>query len=93
MENNESLVIFTDDDGNEVEFEHLDTVKVGDKVYIVCVPPVQDDEEDIEEVIIFEARKDDNDEDFFAEVEDDAVLEAVYVEFKERNIDMFDFED
>ena len=91
-ENNENLVIFTDDEGNELEFEHLDTISVNKKVYIVCVPFIEEAEE-IEEVMIFEARKDAEDEDCFVPIEDEAVLEAVYVEFKERNSDMFDFED
>ena len=91
-ENNENFVTFTDDDGVEVEFEHLDTVEVSGKVYVVCVP-VPDGEEEVEEVIIFEAMKDENDADGFVQVEDENVLEAVYVEFKERNADMFDFED
>jgi len=98
MENNENFVIFTDDDGNELEFEHLDTVKVGEKLYLVCVPALDEtaeieDEDEIEEIIIFEARKDENDGDCFIQVDDEAVLEDVYREFKDRNADLFDFED
>ena len=93
MENNENLVTFTDDSGNDLNFEHLDTVKVGEKVYVVCVPVPENDDEEVEEVIIFEAAKDENDADCFVQVEDDGVLEEVYAEFKERNADMFDFED
>ena len=91
-ENNENLVIFTDDEGNELQFEHLDTISVNKKVYIVCVP-FADEIEEIEEVLIFEARKDDAGEDCFVPIEDEDIMEAVYVEFKERNADMFDFED
>ena len=93
LENNEHLVTFTDDDGNEVNLEHLDTLTVDEKAYIVCVPFVDDDNEEVEEVIIFAAIKDDNDEDCFVQEEDEDILEAVYQEFKERNADMFDFED
>ena len=92
LENNENLVIFTDDEGNDLEFEHLDTVSVDKKIYIVCVPMAEEAEE-IEEVIIFEAIKDENEEDMFLQVEDEDVLENVFVEFKERNSDLFDFED
>jgi len=92
MENQENFVTFTDDDGNELNFEHLDTVKVDEKVYVVCVPAT-DEEDEVEEVIILEAVKDENGEDCFLQIEDDNVLEEVYTEFKERNADMFDFED
>ena len=92
MENNENIIIFTDDDGNDLELEHLDTVELDGKLYIVCVP-APNGEEEIEEVIIFEAMKDDNGEDGFVQVDDDVVLENVYQEFKDRNEDMFDFED
>ena len=95
MENNENFVIFTDDDGNDMEFEHLDTISVDKKIYIVCVPAPVDgqDEEEIEEVIIFEALKDDEGLDYFEQVEDELILESVYAEFQERNEDLFDFED
>ena len=92
MENNENLVKFIDDDGNELEFEHLDTVELDGKGYIVCVP-VPDGDEEIEEVIIFEAIKDENGADGFVQLDDENVLDDVYAEFKSRNEDMFDFED
>jgi len=95
MENHENYVIFTDDDGNDMEFEHLDTINADKKIYIVCVPvPAEDQsEEEIEEVIIFEALKDDEGVDYFEQVEDELILESVYAEFQERNQDLFDFED
>ena len=92
MSENENIVTFTDDDGNDVEFEHLDTVKVDEKIYVVCVPVIEQEDE-IEEVIIFEAIRDESGEDCFVQVEDEDILENVYTEFKERNEDMFDFED
>jgi len=93
MENNENIIIFTDDDGNDLELEHLDTIELDAKVYIVCVPAPTEEEEEIEEVIIFEAMKDAAGEDGFVQVDDDGVLENVYHEFINRNEDMFDFED
>ena len=91
-ENNENIEMFTDDEGNEVKFEHLDTLEIEDRVFVVCVP-VPEGEEEIEEVIIFEAIKDDEDEDCFLQVEDESILETVYDAFKERNSEYFDFED
>ena len=89
---NENIIVFTDDNGIDLEFELLDTMEMDGKVYIVCVPAEPEDEE-IEEVIIFEAIKDENGEDGFVQLGDDDTLENVYQEFKERNSDMFDFED
>jgi len=91
-EHNENIAIFTDDDGNDVELEHLDTIKMNEKVYIVCVP-VLDEDVEVEEIIILEAMKDENGGDCFLQIEDDDVLDEVCAEFKERNSDLFDFED
>ena len=94
MENQENYVVFTDDDGNDMEFEHLDTITVDKKIYIVCVPaPTGENDEEIEEVMIFEALKDDEGLDYFEQVENEDVLERVYSEFQERNEDLFEFED
>ena len=88
---NEYLVDLIDEDGNTVTFEHLDTVQYQGKDYVVCIP-YDDDEEVVTEVVIFLIHKD-QEEDCLEQVEDGAVLSAVYQLFQERNADMFEFED
>ena len=96
---NEFLVDLFDEDGNKVTFEHLDTVDYKDKKYVVCIP-YDDDEEEVEEIVIFEAvacAEDECDcggeEECLEQVTDMDVMSAVYEIFKERNSDLFEFED
>ena len=89
---NDNFVTLIDDEGKELKFEHLDTLEFDDRTYVVCVPAdVPDDE--IEEVMIFEASTDENGEECLIQLEDEEILESVYQLFKENNTDIFDFED
>ncbi len=88
---NPHLVDLIDEDGNTVTFEHLDTVQYKGKDYIVCIP-YDDDEEVVTEVVIFMVNKD-KEEDCLEQLEDEEIMGAVYDLFRERNADMFDFED
>lgn len=88
---NPHLVDLIDEDGKTVTFEHLDTVQYKGKDYVVCIP-YDDDEEVVTEVVIFMINKD-KEEDCLEQVEDMEIMSAVYEMFRERNADMFDFED
>lgn len=88
---NEHLIDLIDEDGETVTFEHLDTVQYKDNDYVICIP-YDDDEEVVTEVVIFKIRKD-NEEDCLEQVEDIELLDIIYDIFKERNSEMFDFED
>lgn len=88
---NPHLVDLIDEDGNTVTFEHLDTVRHKGEDYIVCIP-YDDQEELVTEVVIFRIHKE-KEEDCLEQVEDPALLGTVYDLFRERNSDLFDFED
>lgn len=88
---NPHLIDLIDEDGKTVTFEHLDTVQYNDNDYVICIP-YDDDEEVVTEVVIFKIRKD-NEDDCLEQVEDIELLDKVYDIFKERNGEMFDFED
>ena len=97
--NNEFLVDLFDEDGNKVTFEHLDTIDYQEKKYVVCIP-YDEEEEDVEEIVIFEAVpcEDDGDcecdgGDCLEQVTDMDIMSGVYEIFKERNSDLFEFED
>lgn len=90
MQENPYLIELTDEDGETVTFEHLDTVQYKGKEYVVFIP-YNDDEEEVDEVVIFQIL--DQEEDCLEQVEDPEILSAVYDLFRERNKDMFDFED
>lgn len=84
----DNVIVLTDDEGNDVEFEWLDTVEVNDKTYVVVLPT----DDDSEEVVILKVESED-DEDTFVGLEDEAEVNAVFDVFKEKNKENFDFED
>ncbi len=90
MQENPYLIELTDEDGETVTFEHLDTVQYKGKEYVIFIP-YNDDEEEVDEVVIFQIL--DQEEDCLEQVEDPEILSGVYDLFKERNKEMFNFED
>lgn len=89
---NENLIDLFDEDGTKVTFEHLDTIRIEDTDYIVCIP-YDEEEEEVTEIAMFQIDKDENSEDCLTQVFEDALAEQIYAEFKSRNADLFDFED
>jgi len=84
----DNIIVLTDDEGNDVEFEWLDTVEMNDKRYVVVLPT----EDDSEEVVILKIESEEE-EDTFVGLEDEAEINAVFEVFKEKNKENFDFED
>lgn len=94
-EREEGIVVLIDENGEEVEFEHLDTIEMNESEYVVLMPleGEEADESDTDEVIILKIEHNENGEDSFVTVEDEDELNAVFEEFKLRMEDQFDFED
>lgn len=79
MTDKENIVVLSDDDGNEIECEYLDTVKYKDKDYIVLYP--LDQAADEGEVIFLElVQSADGTEDYLP-VEDEKLLDEVFEEY------------
>jgi predicted transcriptional regulator YdeE len=70
----------TDEEGNEYELEHLDTLELDGNTYMAFVEAGEIDEP---EMIIFKVVEE-NGEELFASIEDDDELERVYGAFMER---------
>jgi len=78
-----NFVTIEDEDGNEIELEHLDTVIHEDNEYMAFIPANADD--DVEEVDFIILRVDEvEDEDMLVTVEDETELERVYEVFMKR---------
>ncbi|MBZ4645541.1 MAG: hypothetical protein JG777_1030 [Clostridia bacterium] len=90
-EEREDIVVLVDENGEEVEFEHLDTIEMNDSKYVVLLPLEEEGEED--EVVILKVAEDENGEDSLIAVEDEDELNEVFEEFKLRMEDEFDFVD
>ena len=86
-----NILTLTDLDGGEIDFEILDLIPYQDSQYAVLLP-VDDDSDDPEAVILEVFPAGDDEEDNFQGVENEAVLDAVFNLFIERNKDDFQFE-
>ncbi len=84
-----NILTLTDPDGNDVEFELLDTIEYKDEIYLILIETVDDEGVTILKLIEGDDEKDDE----LVTLEDEETAEAVYEIFKERNKDFFDFED
>lgn len=87
------LVDLFDDEGNKQTFEHLDTVQVEGVDYVICIPYKEEEDDEVDEVIILKIDGEENGESVLVPEEDLEILDKAYELFKERNADLFDFED
>ena len=77
------FVTLIDEDGNEVEFEHIDTVEYEGVTYLAFIPAELSVEEDAE-VVIMQFVTDENGEELLEGVEDDDIADAVFNIVMER---------
>ena len=89
MEEESSILTLTDEDGQEVDFEYLDSIDYAGKEYLVLMPADQAETQ----IVILEVEPVDEENENYLSVNDEAVLDAVYGIFKERYKDILTFED
>ena len=77
------FVTLIDEDGNEVEFEHIDTVEYEGVTFLAFIPAELSVEEDAE-VVIMQVVTDENGEELLEGVEDDDIADAVFNIVMER---------
>ena len=76
------LMTLEDEDGNEVEFEHIDTVEYNGVTYLAFIPAEISIEEDAGVVIMQIVEE--NGEELLEAVEDDEIADAVFDIVMER---------
>ena len=89
QEEESNILMLTDENGEDVEFEYLDCIQYGGKEYLVLMPA----EEDSNEIVILEVQPVDEETENYISVSDEKVLDEVYAIFKERFKDIITFED
>ena len=82
----DDIIILVDENGQEQEYELLDTIEYEGERYVVLIR----DEEETVDILKVESEED---EELSLVTCDDDVVEEVYHIFKEKNTDNFDFED
>ena len=88
-EQQSNILTLTDENGNDVDFEYLDSIDYEGKEYLVLMPA----QEDSNEIVILEVQPVDEENENYLSVSDEAVLDAVYEIFKDRYKDVLTFED
>ena len=83
-----NILVLTDENGEDVEFEYLDCIDYEGKEYLVLMPV----EEVSTEVIILEIEPVDEENENYLSVDDEETLNAVYGIFKEKYKDILTFE-
>ena len=93
MMENENIIVLTDEDGVDVEFEFCASIEYEGKEYVVLLPTDDDDGEVVILQVMEDEDADEDDEATYVGVDDEEVLQAVFEIFKEQAGDEFDFED
>ena len=89
QEEETNILMLTDENGVDTEFEYLDCIEYEGKEYLVLMPA----EELSTEIVILEVEPVDEENENYLSVSDEAILDAVYGIFKERYKDVLTFED
>lgn len=79
-----NFITVTDEEGNEFELEHLDTIEFNGQTYLAFFPAVQEGEEEADEeelgLVILKAIQE-NGEEILSTLDSDEEIDAVYQEF------------
>ncbi|MBZ4666311.1 DUF1292 domain-containing protein [Mahella sp.] len=83
MVDEENIVTLIDEDNNEVQFEHILTLEIDDKEYVLLSPlePMEDLDQD--EAIVLKIEQDDSGEDIYVSIDDEDEMQAVYDAYME----------
>jgi len=94
-EERDDIIILIDEDGEEEEFEYIDSIEMNGKEYVILSPVSEDEDElyDIDdEVVILKVEMNEDGEESYVTIEDENELDAVFEEFKMRMEDGFAFD-
>ena len=92
----EDIVVLLDENGEEVEFEHLDTIEMNGNEYVVLLPLDEESEsedDEIDEVVILRIEHGDDGEDSFVTIDDEDEMNEVFEEFRIRMEEEYDESD
>ena len=89
-----NIIILSDENGEDVQFEFLDLIEYDSEEYVVLLPVIEEDEEDDGEVVILKVEDSGNEEEeSYVSVDDEETLSVVFEIFKEKFKDEFNFTD
>ena len=86
LQEEESILTLTDENGEETQFEYLDCIEYEGKEYLILLPVDED------QIVILEVEPVDEENENYIAVESEDTLDAVYEIFKARYKDVLNFE-
>ena len=89
LQEEENILTLTDENGEETEFEYLDSVEYGGQEYLILTPTG----EESGQVVILQVEPVDEETENYLAVEDEILVNEVYAIFRERYKDVLTFED
>lgn len=89
MELEDNIIVLTDDEGKEIEFEFVDLIEMDEKEYVILLP-LEDEESG--EVVILKVETE-GEEETYVSIDDEEEGNKVFELFKEKYKDEFEFED
>ena len=90
---NDNIIVLTDEDGVDVEFEFCASIEYEGSEYVVLLPTDDDDGEVVILQVIESEGAEEDDEVTYVGVDDEDVLQNVFELFKEQAGDEFDFDE
>ena len=88
-----NIIILSDENGEDVQFEFLDLIEYDSEEYVILLPVVEEGEEDDGEVVILKVENSGEEDESYISVDDEEVLTTVFEIFKEKFKDEFNFTD
>jgi uncharacterized protein YrzB (UPF0473 family) len=88
----DEVVVLTDDEGNEFEFQIIDVLEVEGNRYAVLFP-LDDEDADDDEALIMRLETDEDGDDVLVDIEDDQEWEKVVAEWESMLDDEEDLEE
>lgn len=92
MDDNDDLLVLTDDEGNDVTLKFVDRIEYRGEEYAVMIPVDEDDDEDAASVVIMRIDEDADGDEAFSSINDDKIMNKVFEIFKTKFSDEYDFE-
>lgn len=89
-----NVIELFDENGESIKFEHLDTISMNDKRYVVITPMIEeipDDEEVESDVYIMLIVTDENGEEMLEMIDNEQEIASVFEAFKAKSKDDYDF--
>ena len=88
-----NIYTLTDENGQEIALEHLDTYELGDETYMAFLPANADDLDAYELLILKIEHDDEAAEDILVSIEDEEEEQKIFAIFEERLENMFEDEE